>query len=80
MAEYIGYSGLAISLLSVNMTNMHRFRVLHLLASCIYMVYGLMIGAMPLVIGGSLFSLIHCYRLYKLFKEENGTIRKGKLF
>jgi len=68
MAEYIGYSALALSLLSVNMTNMLRFRLLHLVSSWIYLVYGVMIEAMPLIIGASLFSLIHCYRLYKIFK------------
>jgi len=58
---------------------MQRFRILHLLASCIYLIYGLMIGAMPLIVGASLFSVIHCYRLYKIFEENNDTVRKEKL-
>ncbi len=70
MNEYIGYTALLISLLSVNMSNMLWFRRLHLLASCIYLVYGLLIEAMPLAIGAALFALIHCYRLYKLHKVK----------
>ena len=71
MAEYVGYTALCISLLSVNMNNMLWFRCLHLLASCIYLVYGVMIEAMPLVIGASLFTLIHTYRIFKHIKERN---------
>ncbi|NQX97702.1 MAG: hypothetical protein HRT73_07455 [Flavobacteriales bacterium] len=68
MAEYVGYTALLISLLSVNMNNMLRFRWLHLLASCIYFIYGFLIDAMPLVIGATLFAIIHSYRLYKIYK------------
>ncbi len=68
MAEYIGYTALFVSLLSVNMSNMTWFRWLHLLASCIYFAYGILIEATPLAVGAALFATIHCYRLYKIYK------------
>jgi len=68
MAEYIGYTALVISLLSINMTNMLFFRWLHLLSSCIYCFYGVLIEATPLIVGASLFVLIHSYRIYKMYK------------
>lgn len=71
MAELIGYSALAISLLSVNMNSMLWFRSLHLLSSCVYVVYGCLIGAMPLAVGAGLFALIHSYKLYKIYKKVN---------
>lgn len=70
MIEVVGYIALAVSLLSVNMNNMLRFRMFHLLASLIYLVYGCLIGAMPIIIGAALFSLIHCYRIIRLLKNE----------
>ena len=70
MAEYIGYTALIISLLSVNMTNMLRFRWLHLTSSCIYCIYGALIEATPLIVGAILFASIHSFRLYKLYKVK----------
>jgi hypothetical protein len=67
MAEYVGYTALAISLLSVNMSNMVRFRWLHLSSSCIYCMYGVLIEATPLIVGALMFASIHIYRLYKLY-------------
>ncbi len=71
MAEWFGYTALGLSLVSMNMTDMRLFRWLHLLASCVYMVYGLMISAMPLIIGATLFVIIHCYRLYRLYNPDS---------
>lgn len=69
LVEYIGYSALGVSLLSLNMTNMFKFRFLHLIACVIYLVYGILIDAKPLAVGAILFSLIHCFRLYKMIKS-----------
>jgi len=68
MAEYIGYTALAISLLSVSMSNFLTFRYLHLLSSSVYLVYGLLIEALPLAMGSAIFMMIHTYRLYKYYK------------
>jgi len=67
MAEYIGYTALLISLLSLNMNSMLSFRYLHLLASIFYFSYGLMIGATSLAVGATLFALIHSYRIYRIY-------------
>ena len=68
MTEYIGYTALLISLLSITMSNMVRFRWLHIISSSIYLIYGYLIGAMPLIVGATLFVIIHSIRLYKMYK------------
>lgn len=66
--QLIGYLALAISLISMNMTSMRRFRWLHLVASSLYLLYGLLIDEAPMAIGGALFAMIHCYRLVQLYR------------
>ena len=53
MWEWLGYCALGISLLSVNMTRIKPFRWLHLLASSLYMIYGFLIQAFPIMVGGA---------------------------
>ena len=68
MIEYVGYTALGVSLLSINMNNMLWFRCLHLLSSSIYVIYGCLIGAVPLAVGSGMFMAIHCYKLYKTMR------------
>ena len=59
-----------LALTSINMRNMRRFRWLHLVANGFYLSYGVVTDAFPLVIGASLFMLIHAYQLFKLYNPQ----------
>ena len=69
MGEIVGYTALTVSLFSMTMTSMKRFRWLHLSSSILYLGYGILIQAYPVIIGAILFALIHLYRLIKMEKE-----------
>lgn len=68
MIEVIGYCALAVSVLSISMRNMRTFRWLHLASSSLYLLYGILISALPLVIGATLFMGIHAVRLFKMYR------------
>ena len=70
MTDILWYAGLLLALTSINMRNMRTFRWLHLVANGFYLAYSIAMGMLPLVVGASLFMLIHAYRLFKLYKPE----------
>ncbi|WP_196889326.1 hypothetical protein [Aureivirga sp. CE67] len=68
MVEIIGFLALIISVIAVSMTNIVRYRIIHLASSIVYVLYGFMISAFPIIIGALLFMTIHLYHLWKLRK------------
>lgn len=75
MIEMIGYLGLTLNLISMTMKNIYYLRVLSLLANIIYIFYGMLIIAYPLIIGCSIAVVIHSFKLYRLFKSSSVTGR-----
>ncbi len=71
MLEILGYAALAFSLMAVNKTNMKSFRWLHLLASSLYLAYGISLNAMPIMIGATIFMGLHIYHLRKIYSSRN---------
>ena len=67
--DMLGYTALVINLLSMAMGNVIKLRVLSALANAIYIVYGLLIYAMPIVIGCSIAVALHSYHIYKQVKQ-----------
>ncbi len=67
---WIGYLALGMSLWAVTKRNMRAFRWLHLMASVLYIAYGLSIEAYPIAIGGSIFMMIHVYHLWKMAQTK----------
>ncbi|HCX23349.1 MAG: hypothetical protein CMB80_31950 [Flammeovirgaceae bacterium] len=65
-AELIGYSAIIFSLLAMSQTSVWKLRVLHMISAVIYILYGSMLDAYPIVFGSCLFLLIHSWHLIKL--------------
>lgn len=70
-AEWTGYLALGLSLMAMANNNMLKLRVLHALSAIAYIVYGVLLDAFPLVIGGSLFLMIHSYHLLKFSRSKS---------
>ncbi len=70
MIHLIGYSGLALNLISMTMKNMFYLRLFALLANGIYVVYGAIINAPPFIIGCSIAVIIHVYQIVKISKTK----------
>ncbi|WP_170148028.1 YgjV family protein [Marinoscillum furvescens] len=69
-AEWIGYLALGFSLMAMAHNNIIKLRVLHALSAISYVGYGIYLEALPLIIGGVLFLMIHSYHLLRFSKNK----------
>ena len=72
ITEVVGYLGLALNLISMSVKGEPRLRLLSLVANATYIVYGIMIGAMPIILGSLTAVLLHAYRLIQLNQTYYG--------
>ncbi|MCY1517665.1 hypothetical protein D9M68_523600 [compost metagenome] len=70
MIDAIGYTALTLNLVSMSMKNLLYLRVCSLVANAIYIVYGVLLHASPIIIGCSIAVLLHAYRIHRLIKEK----------
>ncbi len=68
--DFLGYVALIINLTSMSMGNVIKLRVLSAIANLIYIIYGLLIHAMPIVIGCSIAVALHSYHIYKQINKQ----------
>lgn len=64
--DIIGYAGLGLNLYSMYTRGEFKLRFFSVLANLIYIVYGALIQAMPIVIGCSVAVILHVYRIRTL--------------
>jgi len=68
--DFIGYLALAINLYSMSTKGEYKLRFISTIANAIYVFYGIILSAMPIIIGGSIAVILHVYRLIKMKKTE----------
>lgn len=61
--DVIGYFALLLNLYSMAAKKERRLRIISLIANGIYIYYGVLIGATPIILGCSTAVLLHAYRL-----------------
>ncbi len=66
----IGYLALGINLYSMSTKGEYKLRLISLIANSIYVIYGVLLGAYPIIVGGTIAVLLHTFRLSKLKKRE----------
>jgi len=66
MIDIIGYLALAINLYSMYADGEYKLRLISTVANSIYIIYGLLIGAFPIIIGCTIAVGLHIYRLNTL--------------
>lgn len=71
MIEVLGYLALATGIFAISRKNMQTFRWWHLTSNLMYMVYGILFDATPIFVAGLLFSILHMYHLYNIYKATN---------
>jgi Na+/H+-dicarboxylate symporter len=70
MFDIIGYIALGLNLYSMYSKGEYRLRVFSAIANFAYVIYGVLINALPLVIGCTIAVILHLYRLHKLKQEK----------
>ncbi len=68
--DIIGYSALVINLYSMSVKGEYKLRLLSAIANFIYIIYGLLISAFPIIIGCTIAVILHLYRLSELNKKR----------
>jgi hypothetical protein len=75
--DLCGYLALSINLYSMTLKGEERLRFFSVIANAIYVLYGILLGAIPLILGCSLAVILHVYRLKKL--KNNKTLRNERI-
>ena len=74
MIHLIGYVALVINLTSMAMKDVFHLRILSLVANALYVVYGILLHAPPLIIGCTIAVLLHGYYVVKLWSKSDNKI------
>jgi|688.fasta_scaffold119915_2 hypothetical protein len=67
----IGYFGLVLNLYSMSLKGEFKLRLFSLFANFIYVIYGFLIVAYPIIIGSTIAVLLHIIRIKKLNYDRN---------
>ena len=68
-APYIGYFASLLLVLSLAVSNSLRFRLFNSLGSIVFIVYGAIIGAIPVILTNGILLCINCYYLTRIYRK-----------
>ena len=74
MIELIGYIGMGLTLISFTIDDMSKLRIVNLIGSLFWIVYGIGIGAGPTIGVNTIVVGIHSVWLYKNRKNRYGKV------
>lgn len=73
LIDSIGYGGLAINLYSMSAKGEYKLRFISLIANIIYILYGVLISATPIIVGCTIAVFLHGYHLRRLNIKKNNN-------
>ncbi|WP_299888782.1 hypothetical protein [uncultured Lacinutrix sp.] len=73
LIDCIGYGGLVINLYSMSTKGEYKLRLISLIANLIYILYGALIIATPIIIGCTIAVFLHGYHLRRLTTKKNNN-------
>lgn len=68
--EYFGFAASLAVAISLMMSNIIKLRVLNFIGAIMFVIYGFIIGSMPVAFMNLYIALINIYYLYKLNREK----------
>jgi hypothetical protein len=77
MTNALGFLALTLNLTAMTMKDILHLRLLSLVANTMYIIYGLLLGAVPIVTGSFVAVVIHSVSIYKLKHAKQITISKN---
>ncbi|MEQ6123243.1 hypothetical protein AAON49_03450 [Pseudotenacibaculum sp. MALMAid0570] len=66
LIDSVGYLGLVLNLYSMSKSGEYKLRLFSLIANVIYIIYGFLIAANPVIIGCMIAVGLHAYHLRKI--------------
>lgn len=73
LIDCIGYGGLVINLYSMSTKGEYKLRLISLIANVIYIIYGVLIIATPIIVGCTIAVFLHGYHLRRLKIKKNSN-------
>ncbi|HJE51165.1 MAG TPA: YgjV family protein [Tessaracoccus flavescens] len=68
--EVVGYVASALIVLSFAMSSIVKIRTISLVGSAIYVVYGFLIGSIPIMLANGTIVIFHCIALWREFNKK----------
>ena len=65
MIEIFGYASMVVVLISMTMKDMVRLRILNSIACAMFVIYGIMLSAAPIIVMNILVIIINLYKVYE---------------
>lgn len=69
--ELIGYTGSLLVALSLNMKSLQRLRIVNMVGASFFIFYGILIGALPIVLLNSLTFCVNAYNLWRMWQKRD---------
>src|SRR5512133_2345388 len=69
--ELIGYSGSILVAISLMMKSLVRLRTINMLGAIVFIIYGLLIGAIPVVFLNGLILCVNVYNLWRMWQQKD---------
>ncbi len=70
MTNVIGFIALIVAIFALSKKDIITLRWWHLWSSSIYIIYGVIISAPPVIVGALLYCGIHSWHIYKDFQKK----------
>lgn len=64
--EWVGYAASTLIVISLLMTSVVKLRIINTLGCVLFVIYGCIVGAYPVVVSNFLIVIINSYYLYKM--------------
>ena len=71
LIDSIGFAGLIINLYSMSTKGEYKLRLISLIANIVYIIYGTLISAIPIIVGCTIAVFLHGYHLRRLKIKKN---------
>jgi hypothetical protein len=72
--ELLGYSASVLVAVSLTMRTLTRLRVINMVGSLLFTIYGFIIGAYPVAVLNAFIVLVNIYYLQPVISQSNKTV------
>lgn len=79
MVELIGYAASALVALSLLMVSLMKLRIVNLIGAILFTVYGVLIGAWPIVLSNGFIVCVNIFYLYRILLKDAGRFEYSLL-
>ena len=69
--ELIGYTGSVLVAISLSMKSLQRLRIINMIGALFFVLYGILIGALPIVLLNGLTFGVNAYNLWRMWQKRD---------